>query len=91
MGYMAEKKLSELKKESKLLNPVVRIGKNGLSENIMKEIKILLKKRGLIKIKMLKNCSLGIDETIEHVKEGCNCMVVDRIGLTFSIYRGKSL
>lgn len=45
----------ELRRKAMNLEPVIRIGKNGLTENTFNEIKKILKKRGLIKIKLLKN------------------------------------
>ena len=41
--------------EARSLEPIVRIGKNGLTENLIKELKIHLKKRKLIKVKLLKS------------------------------------
>jgi len=86
---MDKKKLNELKKESKLLNAVARIGKNGLNENQMAQIKMLLKKKRLIKVKVLRNCldKETIDGLIEEVVSNCDCILIDKIGLTFSLYK----
>ena len=40
--------LNELKKKSRSLKPVMQVGKNGLSDNVINEIKHLLKKKKLI-------------------------------------------
>ena len=45
-----KQKLYELKSKSRTLEPVVRIGKNGLTDGMIKEIIIHLKKRALIKV-----------------------------------------
>ena len=84
-----KKKLKELKAKSKSLKAIVRIGKNGLSENMIKEMRLLLKKRRLIKVKMLRNSldNVEIEETVKNVTEECDCILVDKIGLTFSVYR----
>lgn len=86
---MDTKRLNELKKESKLLNAVARIGKNGLTENQMSQIKMLLKKKRLIKIKVLRNCldKSTIDGLIEEIVSKCECILIDKIGLTFSLYK----
>jgi len=86
-----KKKLNELKKDSKQLQPILRIGKNGLSENTIKQIELLLKKRKLIKIKILSNCldNSNKEEIINEVVEKCNCVLVDKIGLTFSLFKGN--
>jgi len=88
-----KKKLYELKKESKLLEPIVRIGKNGVTEGTLKEIEILLRKRKLIKIKILKN-AIGektVDDIINNITTKYPVILVDKIGLTFSLFKGKSL
>lgn len=84
-----KKKLRELKAKSKSLKPVVRVGKNGLSENMIKEMKLLLKKKRLIKVKMLRNSldNVEIEEAIRNMTEKCDCILVDKIGLTFSVYK----
>ena len=44
---------TNLKSRAKTLEPVLRIGKNGLSEGTVNEIKTQLRKKKLIKIKLL--------------------------------------
>ena len=55
-------------KNGKLLEPIIRIGKNGLTENIIKEIKTHIKKRKLIKVKLLKSF-IGENNRKELAKE----------------------
>ena len=45
----------ELLQKIHAIEPIARIGKNGLTENLIKELKNHLKKRKLIKVKMLKS------------------------------------
>ncbi|MBD3310084.1 RNA-binding protein [Candidatus Woesearchaeota archaeon] len=44
----------ELKKKAKLLEPLVRIGREGLSPGQISEIMRQLRQKGLVKVKMLK-------------------------------------
>ncbi len=46
---------SSIKKEAKNLKPLVRVGKSGLNDSLIDEIKKHLKKRKLVKVKFLKN------------------------------------
>jgi len=57
-------KLKELKTKSMGLEPVVRIGKSGLTESVVSEIKKHLKKKKLIKIKMLQAFVNGKDKKV---------------------------
>jgi len=50
---MNEEQKKQLKAKSYSLDPSIRIGKNGLSENTINEINKQLKNRKVIKIKML--------------------------------------
>ena len=47
-------KKKELIEEAKKLNPDIRIGKAGLTEGMINEIKLQLKVKKLVKVKMLK-------------------------------------
>ena len=48
----------DLVEKAKLLEPVIRIGKNGLTDSVVSELKKHLKKKKLVKVKFLKS-SLG--------------------------------
>lgn len=55
---MTSKKIIE---QAKLMEPLLRIGKNGLSEGAVSEIKKQLLKKKMIKIKFLKSALEGMD------------------------------
>ena len=60
--------MKELVKRSKTLEPIIRIGKSGLTENVISEIKKQLTKRKLIKVKFLKS-ALGDMKRKDFAKE----------------------
>ncbi|MEM4396380.1 MAG: YhbY family RNA-binding protein [Candidatus Woesearchaeota archaeon] len=47
--------ISSLKKLENVITPTVRIGKKGLTIGLINDINLQLKKRGIIKIKVLRN------------------------------------
>ncbi len=80
--------LAELRKKSRLLPPIIRIGKNGLTQQQLSEIKKLLEKKKIIKIKMLKSADLSKkEEVIKEVVEKTNSRLVSKIGNTFTIHK----
>ena len=53
---MNSKKRAFLKKKAHNLEPMVRIGKDGLNQNIVQSILDAIASRELIKVKILQNC-----------------------------------
>ena len=47
--------MKKLKEKANSMDPILRIGKSGITENVIKDIGKHLKKRGLIKIKFLRS------------------------------------
>jgi RNA-binding protein len=87
-----KKRFYELRAKSKSLEPIVRIGKNAINDNVITNIMQLLRKYRLIKIKVLKNSldQYSIEQLIESIAKSCDAIVVDKIGLVFTIYKGNS-
>ena len=80
--------LLKLKQKAKNLQPILRIGKNGVNDNVINEVNKLLKKRNIIKIKILNNCPVeDTNEIIDEIINTCNAVLVRKIGNTFSIYK----
>lgn len=82
-----EQQFYALRKKSRQIEPALRIGKQGVTESVCAHIGMLLKKHKLVKIKLLKNASLTSDEAIAAIVKSTDAIVVDRIGLTFSLYK----
>jgi len=56
---MNSKKRAFLKKKAHNLEPIVRIGKDGLNQNIVQSILDAIASRELIKVKILQNFSIS--------------------------------
>lgn len=69
------------------LDPVMQIGKEGISENSVEAIILLLEARELIKVKVLKNCPLSAKEVLGEICAKTNSEPVQCIGSTFIIYK----
>jgi RNA-binding protein len=79
----------ELKNKARLIEPVIRIGKSGLTENAVDEIKKQLKKKKLIKIKFLK--SFISDKNKKHVAneiaEKTQSTLIDMVGFVVVLWK----
>lgn len=79
--------MNTLRERSRTLEPVMRIGKKGVNDSVIKEIEKLLKKRKLIKIKILQNCELEKESVVTIVCSKTNSQLVSKIGSVFCIYK----
>ena len=66
---MTSKQRAYLKKEAHDLEPIVRIGKEGLTDNIVKSLLDAINSRELIKVKILQNLDADKDEARELAEE----------------------
>ncbi len=84
-------KNKELLEKTNLLKPVLRIGKNGLTENVIKELKNQLKKKKLIKVKLLKSFIEGKDKKkiAKEIANKTNSKLIQQIGFVVVLYKEK--
>ena len=72
------------------LDPVMQIGKEGLTENSYKTINGLLDARELVKINVLKTCELSPKEVMGEICKNLNSEPVQVIGYKIIIFRRSS-
>ncbi len=84
-------KEKELKQKSKALDPIVRIGKNGLTEGVIIQIEKVLAKRELVKVKFLR-AFVEDNDRKKAGKELANKLkarLIEQVGFVVVIYRPK--
>ncbi|WP_297325565.1 YhbY family RNA-binding protein [Nitrosomonas sp.] len=79
----------ELKARAHALNPVVMIGKTGLSASVIEEIERGLVSHELIKIKAQIDDRIARNALFEEICQQLNAAPVQHIGKIFVIYRPK--
>lgn len=67
--------------------PIINIGKNSISDELINAIDEAIEKRELIKIKILNNNLDDANYIIETILEKLNAEFVSHIGNIFTIYR----
>lgn len=84
---ITSKQRSYLKGLAHDLDPIVYIGKSGLTENIIKEMNSCLDARELIKVKLQEGAILDPKETANTAAELLGAEFVQAIGRKFVLYR----
>ena len=69
------------------LRPIFQVGKEGLSENLIIGLNDALEAHELIKISVLKNCALNINEVAFDIASQTNSELVQVIGRNVVFYR----
>lgn len=81
------KQRSKLKALANALKPLVTIGKDELTENILGEIDTALYHNELVKVAALKSCETSARELCDEVCERLLCEPVLCIGNRFVVYK----
>ncbi|ADM28210.1 protein of unknown function UPF0044 [Ignisphaera aggregans DSM 17230] len=91
MGY--KKAIGRLKKQKIAIHRAdVNIGKNGLHENVVNEIKRRLELEGVIKIRILKSARQYVSEDdIYQLARNIDAIVADVRGYTYVLISKKAL
>ncbi len=84
---LKKKQKQYLKGLANPLKPVVIIGKDGLTENIISSIDEYLTSHELLKINILKNCEQEIEEIVLDVLANTNSELISQLGRKMVIYR----
>jgi len=69
------------------LSPIFQIGKNGVEENFIIQVKQALEARELIKIKVLENSGLESRETSDLICKAVKCEGIQAIGNKIVLYK----
>lgn len=81
------KQKSKLRGVAQTRRPLFQIGKDAISDNMIKTIQDSLEAHELVKISMLKTCALSVNEAAVELSAATHSEVVQVIGRTFTLYR----
>ncbi len=76
-----------LRSEAHHLSAIFQVGKGGVNENMIKQIKEALEVRELIKVSILQNNTDDKNEVAHALAEGCEAELVQLIGHTVVLYK----
>lgn len=81
------KERSYLRAEANMLKPIVMIGKDGLTDNVIEQIEQVLSARELIKIKIQNNSMEDARNVANEVAKALDAEIVQIIGSTLVLFR----
>lgn len=84
---LSGKQRSYLRGKGNQLEPVVHIGKAGVSTPVIEETDKALEDHELIKVRVLDNSGREITEVAGELAEACQAEMVQVIGSVFLLYR----
>ena len=84
---ISSKQRSFLRGLAQTTDATVFIGKQGLTENVIKEIEVGLYTRELVKVKIQEGCLLDPKETANQLAQQLKAEFVQAIGRKFVLYR----
>lgn len=84
---MTSKQRAFLRGEAQNLDPILQIGKAGVSDNLILDADAAIAARELVKGNVLENCPMDAREAAEALAEGLDAEVVQVIGRKFVLYR----
>ena len=91
MSEMTAGKKRRIKRRLGTESPGVLVGKSGVSEELIGEIKRLLKKNGMIKAKILKSALIEAEamQIAKEVARETESVLVEVKGHTFMLYKSR--
>ena len=84
---ITSKQRSYLRSLAHNIDPVVYIGKAGVTENVIKEIDQALEARELVKVKIQEGCELAAKDVANDILPELEAEFVQAIGRKFTLYR----
>lgn len=84
---MTSKQRAHLRRIGHQMDPIVQIGKGGVTDAVVRQVDEALEARELIKARILQNCTDSIEEIEHQLATATGADVVQSIGSTLILYR----
>ena len=87
---MNSKDRAYLRSLANTIEPIFRVGKSGISDNLIKQVEDALEARELIKLTVLETAPNSAKDTASILANSTNSTVVQVVGRKITLYRMKS-
>jgi len=81
------KQRAYLKSMANTMEPAFQLGKNGLTDNFLKQIEDYLEANEIVKVKVLKNSLLDAADMASEIAEAIGAEFVQSLGNKFVLYK----
>jgi RNA-binding protein len=68
------------------LNPLLQVGKEGITDGVLAQLMLILRDHELVKVKLLQNATISKGEATEFFSSRLDATLVQQIGKTFLFY-----
>lgn len=86
---MTSKQRAYLRSLANSITPIFQVGKNGISDNLIKQIDDALEARELIKITVLETAPEDIKQLALELSESTNSIFIQSIGNKITLFRAR--
>ncbi len=86
---MNSKQRAFLRSLANNITSIFQVGKNGISENLVKQVDDALEARELIKLNVLETSPDDIEEVANSIAEKTNSVIVQIMGNKITLYRAR--
>jgi RNA-binding protein len=86
---MTSKERAYLRGLANGIDAIFQVGKNGISENLVKQISDALEARELIKITVLENSPDTINEVAKEISEKTNSQLIQVMGSKITLFKKR--
>jgi len=87
---MTSKQRAFLRSLANTLDPIFQIGKNGISDNLIKQLDDALEARELIKITVLETAPENVKDLGNEISEKTNSVFVQAVGNKITLFRKRA-
>ncbi len=86
---MTSKQRAYLRGLANTIQPILQIGKSGISDNLIKQLDDALEARELIKISVLETAPDSVRSLGEEIAKANNYIYVQTVGCKITLYRAR--
>ncbi|MFW6206404.1 MAG: ribosome assembly RNA-binding protein YhbY [Gemmatimonadota bacterium] len=85
---LTSRQRAHLRSRAHPLKPVLQVGSDGLTDAVLREVEKAFNTRELLKVKVLQNAPVDVDEAADAVRDGLEDVhVIQTVGHTMVLYR----